>query len=46
MKNDAERVAVAAAQRADAVAEVDAVDAAGALHRPMMDRKHRQMGGP
>ena len=39
VEDDAERVAVAGAQPADAVAQVDAVDAARALHRPVVHRR-------
>ena len=42
VKDDAQRVAPAVADAADAVAHVDAIDAARALHRPVMHRKdHR-----
>src|SRR5262245_43424680 len=39
VKNDAGGVALARAQAADAVAHGDAIDAARALHRPVMHRK-------
>ena len=39
VENDAERVAMAVADAAHAVAHVDAIDAARALHRPVMHRK-------
>src|SRR5215471_15996096 len=39
MKDDAERVTLAGAQAADAVAHRHPIRAAGAFDRPMMDRK-------
>ena len=39
VKDDAERVAAPGAQAADAVAHVDAIDAARALHRPVVHRE-------
>src|SRR5438477_299311 len=41
VKDDAGRAALARAQHADTVAHVDAVDAAGALHRAVMHGDHR-----
>ena len=42
MEDDANRIAVAASNPADAVAQVDAIDASGSLHRPAVYREdHR-----
>jgi len=43
VEDDPERMAMAGAQRADAVAEIDAIGAAHALHRPAVDREHHRI---
>ena len=40
MKDDSERMAMARAQLADAMAQFDVIGTARALHRPAVDREH------